>query len=51
LKRGKRFVTGERKVRLGGVFETGPAVRYLDEHIVTDGQAAARDQLAGVSVF
>jgi hypothetical protein len=51
LKKGKRFVTGERRVRLGGVFETGPAVCYIDEHIITDGQAAARDRLAGVSVF
>jgi hypothetical protein len=51
LKNGKRFVTGERKVHLGSVFETGPVVRYVNEHIVTDGQAAAQDRLAGVSVF
>ncbi|MFH1524137.1 MAG: hypothetical protein ABIF04_04160 [Chloroflexota bacterium] len=51
LKKGKRFVTGERKVHLGSVFETGQAVRYVNKCIVTDGQAAARDQLAGVSTF
>jgi len=51
LKKGKRFVTGVRKAYLGSVFETGPAVHYTDEHIVTDGQAAKRDLLVGVSVF
>ena len=51
LKKGKRFVTGERKAHLGSVFETGPAVSYVDEHIVTDGQATAQDRLAGVSIF
>ena len=51
LKKGKRFVTGVRKAYLGSVFETGPAVHYTDEHIVTNGQAAARDLLVGVSVF
>ena len=51
LKKGKRFVTGVRKNYLGGVFETGPAVHFTNDHIVTDGQAAARDLLAGVSIF
>jgi hypothetical protein len=51
LKSGKRFVTGARKEYLGGVFRTGSTVRYIDEHIVTEGQAALRDLLAGVSVF
>jgi hypothetical protein len=51
LKKGKRFVTGVRKAYLGSVFETGSAVHYTDEHIVTSGQAAARDLLVGVSVF
>ena len=51
LRKGKRFVTGERKAYLGSVFETGAAVRYMDEHIVSGGQAGARDLLSGVSVF
>ena len=51
LKKGKRFVIGERKAHLGSVFETGAAVRYVDEHVVTNGQAAARDRLVGVSIF
>jgi hypothetical protein len=48
---GKHFVIGQRKASLGSVFETGPAVHILDEHIVTNGQPAARDLLAGVSIF
>ena len=51
LKKGKRFVAGERKEFLGGVFEAGTAVRYTNEHIVTDGQKAERDLLTGVPVF
>jgi hypothetical protein len=51
LKKGKRFVTGVRKAYLGSVFETGPAVHYSDEHIVTNGQTTGRDLLVGVSVF
>jgi hypothetical protein len=51
LKNGKYFVTGARKGFLGGIFWTGSTVRYIDEHIVTEGQAALRDLLAGVSVF
>jgi hypothetical protein len=51
LKRGKRFVTGVRKNYLGSVFETGTAVHFTNDHIVTDGQTAARDLLVGVSIF
>ena len=51
LKKGKRFVAGERKIYLGSVFSTGPAVRVVDGHVVTDGQSAGRDLLAGVSQF
>ena len=51
LKEGKHFVIGQRKEFLGSVFETGPAVHYVDEHIVTNGHPAARDLLAGVSIF
>jgi hypothetical protein len=51
LKNGKRFVTGARRNYLGSVFETGSAVRFVDDHIVTSGQASARDLLAGIPVF
>jgi hypothetical protein len=51
IKNSKRFVTGTRKEFLGGVFKTGSAVRFIDDHIVTEGQAALRDLLAGVPVF
>ena len=48
---GRKFVTGQRKLFLGSVFENGSAVHYVDEHIVTNGHPAARDLLAGVSIF
>jgi hypothetical protein len=51
LKKGNRIVTGERKTYVGSVFETGAAVRMLDDHIVTDSQPATRDLLSGVGVF
>ena len=51
LKKGKRYVTGARKIFRGSEFETGPSVHYTDNHICTDGQTAARDLLAGVSIF
>ncbi len=51
LEKGRRFVTGSRKDFLGGVFEIGPAVRWVDQHVVTEGQSTQRDLLAGVSVF
>jgi hypothetical protein len=51
LNSGKSFVTGARKEFVGGVFKTSSIVRYIDQHIVTEGQAALRDLLAGVSVF
>jgi hypothetical protein len=51
LANGKKFVIGQRKEFLGSVFETGPAVYYKDEHIITNGQPSTRDQLAGVSIF
>ena len=51
LKQGKRFVTGVRKTSLGSVFDTGPAVQYTSDHIISDGQTASRDMLAGVSIF
>ena len=48
---GKHFVIGQRKESLGSVFDTGEAVHYLDDHVVTGSQPAARDLLAGVSIF
>ena len=51
LKNGKRYVAGVRKEYLGGVFKAGPAVCYVDKHIVTAGQTALRDLLAGVPLF
>lgn len=51
LSNGKHFVIGGRKQNLGNVFETGSKVRLLNGHVITDGQPAARDMLAGLSVF
>jgi hypothetical protein len=51
LKRGKRFVVGERKIYLGSMFETGTDVHQEQDFIVTDGQANARDLLNGVPIF
>jgi hypothetical protein len=51
LKSGKCFVTGARKEYLGGVFRIGSTVRCIDDHVITEGQAALRDLLAGVSLF
>lgn len=51
LGQGKRLVIGRRKDSLGGVFDTGRPVRWINDHVVTEGQSAQRDLLAGVSVF
>jgi hypothetical protein len=51
LKRGKRFVVGERKLYLGSVFETGTAVCQMEGHIITEGQTGVCDLLSGVPVF
>jgi hypothetical protein len=51
LKRGKRFVVGERKTYFGGMFNTGTVVLQVQDLIVTEGQAGARDLLNGVPVF
>jgi hypothetical protein len=51
LKRGKRFVVGERKNYLGSMFETGTAVQQVQDYIVTDGQVSSRDLLNGVPIF
>jgi hypothetical protein len=51
LNNGKRFVIGERKSLLGGVFETGSTIQEIKGTIITAGQATTRDLLAGVPVF
>lgn len=51
LKKGKRFVVGERKIYLGSAFKTGTAVHYTSGHVVTDKQKAERDLLTGVPIF
>ena len=51
LEQGKRFVTGERKIYLGAVFEARQAVRLVEGSVVTDGQSKEQDSLAGVPIF
>ena len=55
LKRGKQFVTGQRKVFWASTFEVGEAVQYLARGergvITTSDQAIEKDLLAGVPVF
>jgi hypothetical protein len=51
LSKRKRFVTGERKYYQGSVFETGASIKVSNEHIITEGQKAEGDLLAGVPVF
>lgn len=51
LRQGKRFVVGERRIFLGSMFETGIAVHQVQDNIITEGQASARDLLNGVPVF
>ncbi len=51
LRQGLGFVTGQRRKNLGSTFETGPAIGYVDEQILTGGQPAQSDRLAGVPVF
>jgi hypothetical protein len=51
LMKRNRLVVGERKYYLGSVFETGALIRVSKEHIITEGQKAEGDLLAGVPVF
>ena len=51
LKRGRRFVIGQRKLYRGGTFDTGSSVRLEGQNIVTKGASAMRDELTGVPVF
>ena len=55
LKKGKRFVVGERLAHLGGTFKTGSRVKLVgpagQEQVVTDGSAASHDLLENVPFF
>ncbi len=51
LKQGKVFVTGVRKHYLGGIFETGPALRLTDGYIITNEHPENCDKLAGAGIF
>ena len=51
LNQGKRFVTGERKLYFGSLFETSMPVCQMGGHIFTEGQTGVRDLLTGVPVF
>jgi hypothetical protein len=51
LAKGKNFVTGQRKASLGSVFETGSAVHFAGEHVLSGAQSATHDLLVGVSLF
>ncbi|MBM3152637.1 MAG: hypothetical protein FJZ96_10645 [Chloroflexi bacterium] len=54
LKRGRRFVTGQRKPFLGSVFEAGPQVVYHagDRDVVaTSDQDGDKDSLSGALLF
>jgi hypothetical protein len=55
LKQGKRFLTGQRKQYLGGVFDSADPVRvaaYNGQDILVVGEAQVeKDRLAGVPVI
>jgi hypothetical protein len=51
LAQGKCFVSGERKVYLGGVFNTGKALHQVDGKILIEEQTCSHDLLSGVPVF
>jgi hypothetical protein len=51
LAQGKRFVAGERKNYLGGVFNTGKALYQIDGKILIEEQTCSHDLLSGVPVF
>jgi len=55
LKRGKRFVTGQRKALWASTFETGKAVKAVGqdgrEAVTTRSEVLQRDDLEGVPVL
>jgi hypothetical protein len=55
LKKGQRFVTGQRKEYLGSTFETGKTVKWSSHNgdgvILTDGQTSRHDFLESVPIL
>jgi hypothetical protein len=51
LKKGEKFVTGQRKRYLGSWLETGLIVRYDRNIVSTVGQEGKQDLLTGVPIF
>jgi hypothetical protein len=55
LKQGKRFLTGQRKAYLGGVFDASEPVRLAahngEEILVVGETQVEKDQLAGVPII
>ncbi len=51
LSHGKRFVTGQRKIYLGAIFETGKTVHMNDQSIVVGDRQSEHDHLPGVPIF
>lgn len=51
INQGKHFAIGDRIENMGNEFDTRAAVHLVKGHVITEGQAAARDMLAGLSVF
>ncbi len=51
LRKGGRFVIGQRKTYLGAVFETGKAVRLSDNKIISGERPTDHDHLSGVPIF
>jgi hypothetical protein len=51
LKKGMKFVTGQRKVYFGSTLEAEVPIRYESEFITTDNPVDKRDLLTGVPIF
>jgi hypothetical protein len=54
IKRGKHFITGERKEFLASTFEVGKLVNLIgadDKQIITTRDQSERDELEGVPAF
>lgn len=50
LKKGKKFVTGQRKPNMGGMFETGVSVNLAGD-VITTQPGATHDLLDAIPVF
>jgi hypothetical protein len=51
LKKGRKFVIGQRMIYLGSQMEAGKPVRYVKDRITTDDRANKRDLLTGTPIF